>query len=426
MTLWNMIAGEIGYRKLSFVLGCLSVAIAVGAVAGSDALLRGHDRRTEQLVEQKEARTREEMVRMEDDYRVIMKRMGYNTLILHRDQDLGELHAQGYPTVTMPEAYVERLVAGGIETLNHLLPVLQKRIQWPETGEMILLTGVRGQVPIAGMKADRAPIMAPIPTGRVALGRALAKRADKTAGETLTLMGESFVVERVEAARGTADDLAVWVDLTKAQKWLNEPGRINGILALECVCRADSLGLITAEVTKLLPETQVLEFTSKVRGRAETRQRAAETRLAAITAEKEQRLRLRGERERLAAVLTPLTVAGAALWIVLLAYGNARTRRSEIGMLRAVGVRQHQILLLFMSKAALTGAAGSLVGIAAGVAAGAWAAGIRMGDGAAWELAGGWRLGWLFLLGLALSCGAVLGPAILAARRDPAEVMGEE
>jgi hypothetical protein len=426
MTLWNMVAGEIGYRRLSFVLGCLSVAIAVGAVTVSGALLRGHDRRTEQLVEQKEAGTREEMARMEDDYRAIMKRMGYNTLILHRDQDLSELHAQGYPTVTMPEAYVEKLAAGGIETLNHLLPVLQKRIKWPETGEMILLTGVRGQIPIVGMKAERTPIMAPIPTGRVALGRALAKRADKTAGETLTLMGESFVVERVEAARGTADDLAVWVDLTKAQKWLNEPGRINGILALECVCRADSLGLITAEVTKLLPETQVFEFTSKVRGRAEARLRAAETRLAAITAEKEQRQRLRGERERLAAVLTPLAVAGSALWIVLLAYGNARARRSEIGVLRAVGVRQLQVITLFLSKAALMGAAGSLAGIAAGVAAGAWAAGIRPGDGTALELAGGWRLGWLFLLGLALSCGAVLGPAIMAARRDPAEVMGEE
>lgn len=426
MTLWNLVAGEIGYRKLSFVLGCLSVAIAVGAVTGSGALLRGHDRRTEQLVEQKEARTRAELARMEDDYRVILKRMGYNTLILHRDQDLGELHAQGYPTVTMPEAYVERLAQGGIETLNHLLPVLQKRVRWPETGETILLAGVCGQIRVAGRRGDQAPILAPIPSGRVALGRALAKRVDKTAGETVTLMGESFVVERVEAARGTAEDMAIWVDLAKAQKWLNEPGRINGILALECVCHADSLGLITAEVTKLLPDTQVFEFTSKVRGRAEARQRAAETRLATLAAEQEQRQRLRGERERLAAVLIPLAVAGSALWIVLLAYSNARARRSEIGMLRAVGVRQRQILALFLSKAALMGAAGSLAGIAAGVAAGAWAAGIRLAGGAAWELAGGWRLGWFFLLGVALSCGAVLGPALLAARRDPAEVMGEE
>jgi ABC-type lipoprotein release transport system permease subunit len=89
-------------------------------------------------------------------------------------------------------------------------------------------------------------------------------------------------------------------------------------------------------------------------------------------------------------------------------------------------VRQLQVITLFLSKAALMGAAGSLAGITAGVAAGAWAAGIRPGDGTALELAGGWRLGWLFLLGLALSCGAVLGPAIMAARRDPAEVMGEE
>ena len=127
MNLWRVMAGEIGYRKLSFALGCVSAAVAVCAITASIALLRGHDLRTEKLIEIKEAKTRAEMAKMEDDYRVIMKRMGYNVMILHRDQDVAELHALGYPSVTMPAAYAERLAVAALPTLNHLLPVLQKR-----------------------------------------------------------------------------------------------------------------------------------------------------------------------------------------------------------------------------------------------------------------------------------------------------------
>lgn len=426
MKLWRLMAGEIGYRRTAFVLGCVSAAVAVGAVTVSTALLRGHDLRTERLIELKEARTREEMARMEDDYRVIMKRMGYNVMVLHREQDVAELYATGCPSVSMPEEYAERLAATGLQTLNHLLPVLQRRVEWPETGEKIMLTGVRGQMALPGRKGGRSPIMAPVPEGSVALGNAIAARADVTAGEKVTLMGETFQVERVEAARGTADDMAVWVGLEKAQAWLGEPGRINGILALECVCHADSLGQIVEQVTGVLPDTQVFEFSSKVKGRAEARKRAAETRETALKAELEQRLRLRGERRRLTAAVRPLAVAGAGLWMLLLAYGNARDRRGEIGMLRAIGVREKQILAMFLGKAALMGTAGSVVGIAAGVAAGLAAAGAGLSGHDVLWLAGGAAMLPVFLMGPLLGCLATFWPAVRAARSDPAEVLGEE
>jgi len=426
MNLWRVMVGEIGYRKLSFALGCVSVAVAVGAIAVSTALLRGHDLRTEKLIEMKEAKTRAEMAKMEDDYRVIMKRMGYNVMILHQKQDVAELHASGYPSVTMPEADAERLAAAGLPTLNHLLPVLQKRMDWPETGEKILLTGVRGQMPLPGGKGARAPIMAPVPAGSVALGHVIAARVDVTAGEKVTLMGEVFNVERVEAVRGTADDMAVWVGLEKAQEWLDEPGRINGILALECVCHAEALGQIVEQVTGVLPDAQVFEFTSKVQGRAEARKRAAETRKTALQAELKQRLDLRGERERLMAAVQPLAVAGGGLWMLLLAYGNTRDRRSEIGMLRAIGVREKQVLALFLGKAALMGTIGSMVGIAAGLWAGCLASGVALAWREIWWLAGGRALLPVFLMGPLLGCLATLWPAIRAARQDPADVLGEE
>ena len=426
MNLWRVMAGEIGYRKMTFVLGCVSAAVAVGAITCSTALLRGHDLRTGKLIEIKEAKTRAEMARMEDDYRVIMKRMGYNVMILHKDQDIAELHSLGYPSVTMPEVYAETLAAARLQTLNHLLPVLQKRVLWPEIGEKILLTGVRGQMQLPGRKGSRTPIMAPVPDGYIALGNAVAARADVTAGEKITLMGETFKVERVEAMRGTADDMAVWADLEKVQGWLKEPGRINGILALECVCHSESLGQIVGQVTGVLPDTQVFEFSSKVQGRAEARKRAAETRKVTLQAELEQRLGLRAERQRLMATVEPLAVAGAALWMLLLAYGNARDRRSEIGMLRAIGVREKQILALFLGKAALMGLVGGVAGIAVGLLVGFLASGVAAAWHEIWWLAGGRTVLLVFMMGPLLGCLATSWPAVRAARKDPADVLGEE
>ena len=183
MRLSRILTAEIMFRRVSFCIGCVSVGLAVAAAAGSVALLRGHDLRTERVVELKEAQTRADMAKMEDDYRRIMKRMGYNLMILNKAQDAGKLLEQGYPETTIPESDAERLAAAGLDSLNHLLPVLQKRVTWPETGESILLTGIRGQMHLAGPRSSRSPIMAPVPDGRVALGRALSRKVNVAAAK---------------------------------------------------------------------------------------------------------------------------------------------------------------------------------------------------------------------------------------------------
>jgi len=81
-------------------------------------MLSGHDLRTEQVIAQKEAETREEMARLEDDYRRIMKDMGYNVLVLHTDQGREELQRLGYPTHYMPEEYAHRLGRPGSSVIG--------------------------------------------------------------------------------------------------------------------------------------------------------------------------------------------------------------------------------------------------------------------------------------------------------------------
>jgi hypothetical protein len=109
-------------------------------------LLRAHDLRTEQLIARKVQETEQQMFKLADDYRIIMKKHGYNVMILPKAQDLAELQERGYPTQTMPETDADRLATGHIVTLNHMLPILEQRITWPERRCTMILAGIRGQI----------------------------------------------------------------------------------------------------------------------------------------------------------------------------------------------------------------------------------------------------------------------------------------
>ncbi|BCX89589.1 putative ABC transport system permease protein [Methylomarinovum tepidoasis] len=130
--------------------------------------------------------------------------------------------------------------------------------------------------------------------------------------------------------------------------------------------------------------------------------------------------------ETLGSVLEVLTLAVAALGGVSLLVGGigiltlqtvaVAERRAEIGLLRALGARQRQVLLLFLGEALALALAGALLGLLAGLAG----AGLI-----AWQVAEipariDWRYA-LAALGLAGSVGVAAGtiPAWQATRVDP-------
>ncbi len=435
MHLWQLALKEALHRRMNFSAGLLSVAIAVGCVVGALALLQAHDARTETLIVEKEAETRAAMLRLEDDYRRIMRDMGYNVLILHEDQDLGTLHDDGTPNVFMPDNYAEKLAEGGIKTLNHLLPILQQKAYWEERQIEVLVAGIRGQVPIAhrqrapregGVGPDGSPIMEPVPRDHVDVGHAIAQRFNLEPGAAVQFNGANLTVNRCFPHRGGQDDMTMWVHLEQAQDWFEKPGKINGILALECICQADSLGKIIADVNKILPDTQVFEFSSLVRTRALARQRAADAHREAVEAERHNRAVMRDERERMASFLAPLAVAGAAVWIFLLTFANVRDRRAEIGILRALGYDASRIVGLFQLRTLMMSIPGAIAGYVGGVIAG-----VALGGGAdSWriaftELASPTRMLAALAAASALAFCAALIPALKAAGQDPADILRE-
>lgn len=410
------------HRKLGLALGVASAAVAVACLVASQSILRKHDARTDQLIATRETETARLMATLEDDTRKLMLKMGFNVLILPKDQKLSDLYANDFASHTMPEEYATRLAKSRVATINHILPSLQEKVKWTEQNRTILLMGVRGEVYI--QSAQQKPLLEAVAPGTLVLGSELGGSLGLKAGNKTQLLGHEFTVAKINPERGNKDDITVWMDLARAQEILGKPGLINGILALDCTCDTlDRLGRIRPEIARILPDTQVIEYASQAVTRAEARHRAAAEARAAIQREKDGRTALRNEREALVAVLVPVVMAASGIWIGLLALANVRERRGEIGILRALGLRAPQILFLILSKALVIGIAGAALGYVAG-----------RGTGMLWHEAPGAPplpmafldpalLATVFVAAPTLAALASWLPAMIAAQQDPAVVL---
>lgn len=428
MNVARLVAKEIRYRKLNFALAALGVVVAVGALVAMVTLLRAYGEGSESLAEAREAAARERVNALQDDYRKITLTLGYNVLILPASQDLGRFWAEGYATETMPEDYVQRLARSRIMTVRHLLPSLQRKMVWPEKEVPIVLVGTRGEVP-APHRDPKKPLRVAVPPGGMVVGALLAEQLGLEPGEEIVLLGRPFTVTRIHDPRGNEDDVTVWIDLATAQELFDASGRINAILALSCMCAQSNLPAIRDEVARILPETQVLELSTRAAARRAARLRAATHADESLAAEEQGRLEMRRERAALAAWVVPLVVVTCTVWVGMLAFSNVRQRRGEIGILRALGVRGRQVFAVFLAKSLAIGAIGAVVGWAAGFALGAaWGSMEAAGEAGvdATGLFSGPLLAAALVLAPLLSAAAGLVPAMFAASQDPAVVLREE
>ena len=418
----RLIFREIAHRKLSFCLGAMSVAVAAACVVGGITLLRGHDILTDQLLSDQQAATAQRLSQLTDDYRKLMLRVGFNVRILPADQDLGDFYDAGFAAKTMDEQLASRLAAAEIITIRHLLPKLQRRVVWPERGRRVLLIGTRGEVPAAFRTDPKKPIVTAIPAGVIDVGHHLGLDA----GQSVTFMGREFTVRRSLAEQGTRADITVWMDLATMQELVNLPGRINEIQAVDCRCAWANVQEVRRELQRILPETQVVLTQDTALVRAEARMTAEAEQAAALAQQRDARDRLEARNARLAGVLAPLVVVACGVWVCLLAAVNTRSRRGEVGILRAVGVRARRVFWIFMARSMLMGLAGAAVGCVLGFAAAVFGSELSGGVFAsAKALFSGWA--WLgSILGAPLlAAAAAWAPALVAAQQDPADVLSE-
>ena len=185
MNLLTYVRKEISFRKFNFVAGLISISLAMTVWSAAPSLLRALRKQTETLLLEREKATKREMLKLEDDYRIIMRDLGHNLMILAPDEDLVRLQREGVPLQTMPQDYASRLaVTGDIKSLNHILPVLQQRSQLAGAGRRRdHLMRHAGTIPTPHRKrhltedglAYLSPIVPGIPPGQLKIGSSLAE-----------------------------------------------------------------------------------------------------------------------------------------------------------------------------------------------------------------------------------------------------------
>ena len=433
-----------------------------------------------------EAEVAAEAARLDDEMRKIMIKMGFNIFILPKRPDSGSLLPEDEKPAYMPEDYVTRLAGSTIITVRHLLPLLECRVEWPEQGgRQFILVGMRGEVPLVN-KTPKKPMAQPIKDGTIVLGHKLWTRLKLEVGRKVTLMGQEFTVAACYPERGTKDDSRAWVPLAKAQEMLHAKGviakknLISAIWALECRCAWRDLPRVRQEIHKILPDTIIREDGPKALARAEARlkveqdgkariERVKKAGLARIESTKadgaaridrvqtrgqqaveqaeidgreqvarvtregkdelrhqtDSRNRLQGQLEMLMMVVIPVSILGSAAWVGLMAYGSVRRRRREIGILRAIGVRAGQVVMVLLVRAVLLGLFGAALG---------WGAGLLVASRFAEAPEAAARAGGIGLAAVLLIMSgapiltalATAIPAVIAGRQDPATVLQEE
>lgn len=422
MNIGHLILKEFIHRKVNSVLALASVIIAVSCIVGTLTLLCAYDMRTEMIISAKEDKLKKEMKKMEDDFRMITKDMGFNVLIVPKEQNLIDLYSDDHVSQDMDESYVTLLANSNIATIRHLLPILTQKMIWPETGKRIILTGTRGEVPVLH-RDRRKPILEPVAPGTMIAGYALHQELNLMLGQRIEILGREFTIAKFHEQRGTKDDITVWINLKEAQEMLDRKGKINGILALECQCAWADLAKVQKEIEALLPNTRVIEFASKALARAKTRERAAETARNMIETEKNNRALLKREIENFTSWLIPVVLAGCGIWLSFLAFSNARERRNEIGIFKAVGLTSKTILILFLSKVMIIGLIGSGLGYMTGLLTGSFLGDVPQGIAALFKPS---ILSAVLIATPLLSVIACWIPALKASLEDPARILMEE
>jgi ABC-type lipoprotein release transport system permease subunit len=374
---------EVRHRKLNFALGLVAVAAAAALPICVLTLCEAADRETTRL----------------------MRNMGFNLLIVPKGLSMTDFWSHDFSRADMPEEYVHRISQSKRLLVQHLVARLQRKTEWH--GRQVLLTGLLPEVPMRYLP-DKANMGLEIPRGEAYFGSEVARSTGTKRGDTVRIgsrgRSRTLRVAKCLAETGSLDDIRIYAHLRDVQDLLGLPGRISEIQALSCQCQGERLPRIRKDLAAELPDTQVTEFRSIAVARAETRDLMA----------------------RYAAFLTPAAALVCALWVALLAWGNVRERRAEIGLLRALGVGSGQVGALFMGRAVLLGLIGGALGFLVGTTV---ALCFRF---QLFPLTGGkaeaqWSLLLWAALGAPVLCAvAAYVPTLVAVTQDPARVLTEE
>lgn len=313
---------EILYRKFNFILGLLGVITAVALVIVFFTMTKASQNETRRL-------TRD---------------MGFNLRIVPEETDMNTFWISGYSDKTMPESYVDQLVDEKSIYYAHLTATLHKKIMWQD--KEVILTGISPDEKEPG-GGNKSKMIFAIEPSKVYVGYELAKSLDLKQGEAIEVLGQSFEIERTLAESGSDDDVRLYFDLKTLQQLVKMEGRINEIMALNCMCSTegdDPLGALRENLEAVLPEAKVIM-----------------NKTIAVSRERQRKMM-----DSYFEAILPIVLVICAFWIGGMTMINVSQRRHEIGILNALGFSTFKISTLFFNRVALTGVMGAIIGFGLG------------------------------------------------------------
>ena len=362
MQTFKILLAEIRYRKLNFALSLLAISIAVTLFVAGPVLVDGYARQTRVLIAAAEQSTSDELAALQDRARRVMRDIGFNLMIVHRDTDMSDFWASDFAASDMPQEYVDRLAADRrLQMVKHLVATLQEKIQW--RNRKVLLVGYLPETTRSHSR-QQSPMGYNIKPGKVLLGHELG--IGKKLGGEIEVLGRKFEIAKILPEQGSKEDITIAMHLADAQEVLGKPRRVNQILALGCRCANASLPEIRKQLAEVLPETHITEFRTKALARAQQRDLVESKQKQIMADMADSRLAVQGTMESLAEVTTPIVVIACAIWVGLLTLSNVHQRRAEVGLLRALGKQSPQIAALFLGKSLLLGLLGGGIGFVLG------------------------------------------------------------
>lgn len=313
---------EILHRRFNFLMGLLGMVTIVALVISFYTMTQA---------------TQKETIRLTRD-------MGFNVRIIPGETDKNQFWVDGYSNLSMSQEVVDKLVTQKSVNYAHLTATLNKQMQWREKN--VVLTGISSQErePSGAIKSK---MIFAIEKNKVYLGYEVAHQFNIREGEVIDILGKDFKVSKTLAESGSEDDIRIYFDLGTLQSLIKMEGRINEVMAINCMCstkNGDPLGELRAELKKIAPEAEVIMKSSVADAREKQRKMT----------------------DKYFAFLFPIILIICALWLGSVTMTNVRERISEIGIMKAIGFTSWKISLQFFLRAFVIGIIGALIGFVVG------------------------------------------------------------
>lgn len=290
-------------------------------------------------------------------------------------------------------------VIRGLPSAGHVAEVVPVLLQPLETAAGTYLT-MGTDIPAAVRAKPWWKTSGAWPAGdqQVVLGASVAEKLHVSAGDSISLQGEDFVVSGLLEETGGEEDNLVIMNAAKLAELTGRAGELN--LVEVTATDTASVDRITQEIAAALPEAAVASVKKTLDLTVQTTGALAKFGLAAAG---------------LASV-----VAGIVVALTMMA--SVRERQREIGVFRTIGFRRRHIVHVLLVEVAAVAAAGAVVGAATGLA-GVWLL-PRVVDGLTLSFTiEPVIVGAAILFALALSLLAASYPVVTATRMNPAEAL---